>query len=114
MAELWENVETSFDHKQETRTFMERKRKPVAEFNDGEWMCEFAFIVDITTHMNELNTHLQGKSQLVNSMFGHIKAVEIKLHLWESQLKNKNIIYFLTVLKCNVWDFQKYVSIILA
>jgi hypothetical protein len=60
---------------------MEGKRKPVAELNNVEWMCEFAFIVDITTPLHELNTHLQGKGQLLNSVFGHVKAVEIILYL---------------------------------
>ncbi|KAJ8891107.1 hypothetical protein PR048_010617 [Dryococelus australis] len=38
---------------------MEGKGKLVAEFADDEWTCEFAFLVDITTHLNELNLRLQ-------------------------------------------------------
>ena len=35
---------------------MSGKRKPVAEFNNDEWMCEFAFVVDTNTHLNQ--THI--------------------------------------------------------
>jgi hypothetical protein len=34
---------------------MEGKGKPDAEFKDDEWMCEYAFIVNRSTHLNEEN-----------------------------------------------------------
>jgi hypothetical protein len=40
---------------------MEVKGRAVAEFNYDEWMYEFAFVVNITNHLNELSTCLQGK-----------------------------------------------------
>jgi hypothetical protein len=92
---------------------VEEKGKLVAKFNIDGWMCEVAFIVDVTTHMNELNTHMQIKHQLISSVFDHIKAFIIKLHVWESQPKNKNFVHCLTLLKCNIRDSQKYVIIIL-
>lgn len=59
---------------------VEEKVKLVAKFNNDGWMCEFAFIVDVTAHMMELNTCLEGKHQLIISVFHHIKAFKIKLH----------------------------------
>lgn len=44
------------------QTFREEKGKPIVEFKDAEWMCDFAFLVDITTQLNELNSRLQGKT----------------------------------------------------
>jgi hypothetical protein len=32
------------------------KGKPFAKFDDVEWMCEFTSVVDISVHLNELNT----------------------------------------------------------
>ena len=30
----------------------------MAEMEDKSWLCDPAFLVDITTHINELNTRL--------------------------------------------------------
>lgn len=48
---------------------MTPKGKSFAKFDDVEWMCEFTSVVDISIHLNELNTCLQDKNQLINSMF---------------------------------------------
>jgi hypothetical protein len=101
-----------FDLKEGGQTFAEGKGKRVAEFNDDEWMCDFAFIVDITIHLNELNTRLHGKGQLINSTSDHVEAFKMKLRLWESQLKNNNFVHIPTLLRCNGRDSQKYVRII--
>ena len=34
----------------------------MAEREDESWLCDPAFLVDITTRMNELNTRLQRKA----------------------------------------------------
>ncbi|GFG37019.1 hypothetical protein Cfor_05725 [Coptotermes formosanus] len=101
-----------FDLKEGGQTFAEGKGKRVAEFNDDEWTCDFAFIVDITIHLNELNTRLHGKGQLINSTSDHVEAFKMKLRLWESQLKNNNFVHIPTLLRCNGRDSQKYVRII--
>lgn len=45
----------------------------------------FGFLVDLTTHLNELNVGLQGKNQLINTIFqtinASITAFELKLKL---------------------------------
>lgn len=40
---------------------LEMKEYPFPQFEDNEWMCDFAFFVDITQHLNDLNMQLQGK-----------------------------------------------------
>ena len=35
----------------------------MAEMEGESWLCDLAFLVDITTRMNELNTRLQRKAQ---------------------------------------------------
>ena len=47
----------------------------MAEMEDESWLCDLAFLVDITTRMNELNTRLQRKAQYASKMYGHIKGL---------------------------------------
>lgn len=73
-----------YDLRNEIKSFMESKGKPVIEFDDENWLMDLAFLVDITTHLNELNVRLQGKNQLISNMFQIITAFELKLKLWQS------------------------------
>ena len=41
-----------------------------------------------------VNTRHQGKDQLINKMYDHISAFQIKLGLWEQQLRTKNFTHF--------------------
>ena len=69
---------------------METKENSIAEFNDEEWIEDFAFLVNI----NELNSRLQRKGHLIHSMFDHVNAFTMKLTLWKMQIKNKNLVDF--------------------
>jgi len=51
-------------------------------------------LIDITQHLNDLNLKLMGKSQLVNTMFSHVKSFENKLSLWEHHLREGNTVHF--------------------
>lgn len=97
-----------YDLKEEIELFLDMKGKPVKEFGDHDWMCDFAFLIDITQHLNELNLRLQGKDQLIHAMFDQIKAFESKLSLWESQLLSNNLVHFETLRKENPDASVKY------
>ena len=101
-----------FDLKDEIQTFMELKGHPIPEFLDDEWLSDFAFLIDITSHLNELNARLQGKGQLISMMFDHVNAFQVKLRLWESQFKVKNYVHFPTISMHKVTDTEKYVKLI--
>jgi hypothetical protein len=59
----------------------EVKGKPFPALCDRDRMCDFAFCIKITRHINELNINLQEASHLMNEMFDKITAFERKLRL---------------------------------
>ena len=71
----------------------------MAEMEDESWLCDLAFLVDITTCMNELSTRLQQKAQYVSEMYGHIKGFMNKLRLWHAHIQNANLSHFPTLKK---------------
>lgn len=80
--------------RKEIADFMELQNKPVPEFRDPQWISHLAFLVDITTELNKLNTKLQGSDQFVFTLLQHITAFQNKLRLWISQLERGNYIHF--------------------
>jgi hypothetical protein len=62
--------------KSETELFLEMKVKPLPQLLDNDWMCDFAFCMDITQHMNEMNIKLQGANNLPNDIFDKIKELK--------------------------------------
>ena len=83
-------LERVYELLQEIKEFMQMKSKDMPQLEDQDWLRDFAFLVDITGHLNILNTQLQGRGHLVNVMFGNIKAFQNKLMLWIQQLSNGN------------------------
>ena len=45
--------------------------------DDETWLTDLAFLVHLTTHLNELSMHLQGENQLINTMFQTISAFQM-------------------------------------
>jgi len=84
-----------FELKDAIQTFMETKGHSVDEFMKEEWIEDFAFLVDITTQLYELNSRLQSKGQLIHSVFDHVNAFAVKLTMWETQIYTKTSFIFL-------------------
>jgi len=55
-----------YELREEVTLFLKNKGQPVAETEDKSWPCDLAFLVDITTHMNDLSTKLQRQAQYAN------------------------------------------------
>ena len=55
------------------------------ELSDPVWLADFGFLVDITRHLNALNTSLQGQNAVVSQLYSHIKAFGTKLQLFQTQ-----------------------------
>ena len=68
-----------------------QKNQTVTELDDENWLTDLAFLVDLTTH---LNVHLQGENQLIDSMFQTVTAFQMKLKLWQAQIKANNFMHF--------------------
>ena len=73
-----------WDLKEEIGAFLEfnEKSDEFPELRDQNWLCDFAFAVDVFSHLNELNVKLQGKDQFVHDMYKHVTAFKSKLVLF--------------------------------
>jgi hypothetical protein len=61
---------------------------------DEKGLCDLALLYDISHHVNNLNTKLQGQYKVIFDMFGAVRAFEMKLKLFRKQLKNVNMCHF--------------------
>ncbi|XP_044075180.1 general transcription factor II-I repeat domain-containing protein 2B-like [Siniperca chuatsi] len=86
-----------WDLKAEIREFCERKGKDIPELSDEDWIADFAFAVDVTALMNELNTKLQGKGLFVHEMHSLVKAFMRKLQFLSSQLESNTLTHMQTL-----------------
>ena len=70
--------------KEEISSFLELmgKSDEFPELSYSNWLGDFAFAVDIFSHMNELNVKLQGKDQFVHEMYTNVRAFKSKLILF--------------------------------
>ncbi|CAI9723916.1 transcription factor II-I repeat domain-containing 2-like [Octopus vulgaris] len=64
------------------------------EMESDEWVCDFAFAVDIMQKLNELNTKLQGKGIFAHELYLEVKAFQWKLGLFAKQLNEQKFIHF--------------------
>uniref|UniRef100_A0A8D9BI68 General transcription factor II-I repeat domain-containing protein 2 n=1 Tax=Cacopsylla melanoneura TaxID=428564 RepID=A0A8D9BI68_9HEMI len=65
-------------------TFFKNQGEPYPELENPEWLQDFAFLVDITEKLNDINTKLQGKDKCILEMLSEVTAFSIKLKLFPS------------------------------
>ncbi|KAK3892883.1 hypothetical protein Pcinc_003284 [Petrolisthes cinctipes] len=63
-----------YELRDEVKQFMEIKGTPVKELSDTKWLCDLAFMVDITKYLSELNVKLQGHNQLLSSLLSNVQG----------------------------------------
>lgn len=63
---------------------------------DTPFLCDMAFLTDITAHLNHLNARLQGKDQTVCDLYSHMTAFQHKLGLFIEgfSVPNANLAHF--------------------
>ena len=69
MAKLRPNVEKILWFAILSSHLWYQKNKFVPEHDNENWLTHLAFLVDLITHLNELNMCLQDENQLINTMF---------------------------------------------
>ena len=62
MAKSRPNVERFYDLQHVIKSFMVSENKFLPELGDENWLTALVFLVDLTTHLNELHMHLQGEN----------------------------------------------------
>lgn len=82
-----------FELREELRQFFQSEEKAefVAQLRDREWCAKLAYLADIFSHLNALNTSMQGKKENILTSNDKIDAFAKKICLWKSQLENKKI-----------------------
>lgn len=53
---------------------LDSKGKDTTQLRDGTFLCEMAFLCDITSHLNAMNLQLQGRDCVFSDMYSTIKA----------------------------------------
>lgn len=97
-----------YDLKTEISIFLSEVNENFYFFDDTEWMQDFAFCVDITAHLNDLSTILQGKGKLVDFPFQRLLTFEDQMKTWERQLSVGNFLNFPTLAREHTHDGHKY------
>jgi hypothetical protein len=55
------------------------------------FLCELAFLTDITRHTNDLDMKLQGKQQNVSDLFGHVNRFRNKLKFFKTAIERNDL-----------------------
>lgn len=87
-------LQRCFELREEICLFMESKGKDTTELRDETFLCEMAFLCDITSHLNVMNLQLQGRGRVITDMYSTVQAFKTKLSLWETQMRKENLSHF--------------------
>lgn len=63
---------------------------------------------NMSSHLNDLNTKLQGSGKTLDVMFDNIKAFEIKLKVFQRDVDNCIFKYFPNLKKHNMNDLEMH------
>jgi hypothetical protein len=74
----------------EIKVFFIEKGQPVSHSEAAYWVCGLAFLMDICGHLNDLNSKLRGKCQLVSELYNNVSAFQMRLPLFHLQILNNN------------------------
>ncbi|XP_060883443.1 general transcription factor II-I repeat domain-containing protein 2A-like [Labrus mixtus] len=59
-----------------------------SKLRDTEFLFDMAFLADITSHLNQLNMQLQGRSQTVSDLYAHVNTFQSKLTLFKEDFSS--------------------------
>lgn len=89
-------------------TFLRDKNFFFDELKDTEWLTDLAFFVDVTGHLNSLNTNLQGKGRVVSELFNSVNCFTAKLRLFLSHMDKHQCPHFPNLAKLPESKFSRF------
>lgn len=97
-AELSQHFEMYLKPILEKREKKSKKKEPVPlaeetflkDLRDLNWLANLAYLVDIFTALNELNSQLQGRDSNCFKSYDKIDGFKRKLNLWKTNVANTN------------------------
>lgn len=92
-------LERFFSLRNEIILFLDQNNKVYPELQNDGWWCLIAFLCDITEKLNNLNRNLQGEDNIVSNMANKVFAFEEKLSIYQTEIQNKQLHNFPTVIK---------------
>lgn len=79
-----------FELRSELASFLVGRNSELATFmSDNVWLAKLAYLADIFSHLNALNTSLQGKDSSMLKTTDKIAAFKKKLRIWKTRVHNK-------------------------
>ena len=78
----------------EINVFFRGQGKADPELEDEKWLVKLMFLADITTHLNELNLHLQGTGKTVTCLFEVCKGFASKLDVYTRDIRIATFRFF--------------------
>ncbi|XP_023815961.1 general transcription factor II-I repeat domain-containing protein 2 [Oryzias latipes] len=79
---------------EEVKVFLSNKGLTFPELEQPEWQEKLHFMVDMTAHLNTLNTSLQGKGGTALHMLEEVLGFERKLTVFATDLKRGTLYHF--------------------
>lgn len=77
--------------REEIKAFQATKKNNIQVPCNKHWICDLAFLVDITQLLNVLNLQLQGKDQIISQLYDHVRAFKQKLLLLSRNLSTGEV-----------------------
>ncbi|KAK1345605.1 hypothetical protein QTO34_008067 [Cnephaeus nilssonii] len=78
----------------EIKAFLLEKGVHYPDLTNDQWIQKFDFMVDVTSHLNQLNRKLQGKENTISSMLEEVISFENKLSLFAQDFERETLIHF--------------------
>ncbi|XP_050516438.1 general transcription factor II-I repeat domain-containing protein 2-like [Diabrotica virgifera virgifera] len=82
----------------EIKAYLLEKGVHYPELTDDRWIQNFYFMVDVTSHLNQLNRKLQGKGNLIFSMLEEVITFENKLSTFAQDFERETLFHFPSLL----------------
>lgn len=76
------------------KSFLSEKGVNHQELEEDSWLQKFYFMVDLTSHLNDLNVELQGKGNVAYTMIEEIESFEKKLQVLAEDIEKGSSLYF--------------------